>query len=138
MVDFRAARPNGTEPVRADGLGVADMAAQLQVLLRHIIMLIEEFQFLSKSSSESGRLANLVELMVKNAQDCFAAAALLHAEDLAARVDRERCLRELQALQHDLRARRRPPERELAHATDALLVQCVLLDRERSDAQGAG
>ncbi len=116
-------------------LNVASRLPAMQV--RRIIVLAERFQELCALRSDPMRLIDLLRSLVACSRDAFM-GELLTAVDASGKrrpsPDQAKCVEDLELLMQGLIRGAPGASRGLAHAMDALLIQCVLFEAAASDA----
>ena len=114
--------------------GSASKVPRVQV--RRILVLAERFRALCALKSDPALLADLLRGLIACSRETFGteAAGALEGQ----RPDQVKCLHDLELLVQGLVRGAPEASRGLAHALDALLIQCVVFEAGASDAARAG
>jgi hypothetical protein len=99
--------------------------------LRRILVLAERFQALCALKSDPARLIDLLRSLIACSREIFEGDAHKHAvgrELCPPTADQTRCLVDLELLMQGLVHGTPQASRGLAHAMDALLIQCVVFE----------
>jgi hypothetical protein len=110
---------------------------RLRSHLSAVFGLIDRFLRLSRLESERHRLDGLVQQLVVELKACFVLAAKGAGTDRL-RPGHQQCLLDLDELLQTLRLQIPMSTRELAHALDDVVIQCLVLDSEQRDHEQTG
>ena len=130
--------PSAEVPERAVASPARDPSSAGGVQLRRILVLAERFKALCSLRSDPRRLIDLLGSLIASARGSFTAIAEARGPGQRTTTltsDQARCLKDLEALMRGLMLGAPEASRGLAHAMDALLIQCVLL--EEAEARNA-
>jgi len=124
-------------PVSAlDGRRVGAHARISKEALLHLhrtLMLVHRFRALCTLRAEANEIADLLQTLITTWRDAFHVVDQLYPasqDDIAGDISDERaaCLHELESLLRGLRLGTPAASRDLNHALDGLLVQCVVFE----------
>ena len=104
--------------------------------IQRLLVLADRFRSLAVLKSDPVRLVDLLRSIISLARETFAtdfardwdARAVIHVAS-----DQVQCVRDLERLLQGLAHGSPEARRSLAHAMDALLIQCMLFDMPASD-----
>ncbi|MGN6525767.1 MAG: hypothetical protein ACTHL8_05215 [Burkholderiaceae bacterium] len=116
-------------------------ASEAALQLRRVLVLVDEFHSLCAQKPNLPRLAEFLKIVIARARDAFGATSGRGRDGFAAgalTADQARCLSDLELLQQGMLHSSPEASRGLAHAMDALLIQCVLLDAAVAGADPRG
>jgi len=128
-----AAAPVPVSPARGAHGPRPEPADELLLRVRHAMYCVEEFRVQCALRAQPHRLVEALGAVLDSGRAAFGAAGVLRAlrsapTHRADAIEEEACLHELEQLAVALRTGCAPPRHELAHAMDALIIRCILLD----------
>jgi hypothetical protein len=107
------------------------LARELGSQLRHVFVLMGEYMAQCQPGVDAHRLLEPLDDVIRGARASFQLTARLHTDNPRDAAEKLRCLDELDALRAELAEGGLPPQHDLKHALDALIVQFVRIDTQR-------